>query len=134
MAAGDFSCAALQDVLVEVDRAWADNQINKDYMSFAGVLTAVKAEQTARLVELEDPEKDNTIKVYWPADCDDNLDDCDDDCVVGGPELEAKCKEYTLDICQTTGFNVKEKMFRSSNLTREQVVARGMLKKMKLLD
>lgn len=132
--AGNFDCADLQVINVAIDRAWADNQINKDYTSYAQSLTAIMTEQTASMPDLENVEKDEKVKVYWSADCSDTLADCDDDCTVGGPTPEAQCKEYQLDICKKAGFSIPEKRFRKSNLTREEVVARAMLKRMKELD
>lgn len=132
--AGDFTCAALVKVMVSIDKAWRDNQTNQDFVSYVGVLEAVRSKQTATMPDLENTEKDQTVKVYWATDCNTSLADCADDCTVGGPELEAKCKEYTLDICKKAGFTVREKAFRASKLSREEVVAKGMLKRMKELD
>jgi hypothetical protein len=132
--AGTFTCAELVKVTVAIDRVWADNQTNQDFASFVEVLNVIKSKQTARLSELEDPAKDKTIKVYWATDCNTSLSDCSDDCSVGGPELEARCKEYALDLCKKAGFTVREKTFRNSNLSREEVVAKGMIKRMKELD
>jgi hypothetical protein len=132
--AGTFTCAELLKIQVAADRIWADNQMAQDYKPEVGVLEAIRKEQTAILREIENPEKDRTLKIFWAADCNEGTEDCDDDCEIGGAELEAQCKEYALDLCQRVGFNVKEKMFRNSELTREQVVAKAMLKKMKALD
>ena len=132
--AGDFTCAELQVINVNLDEIWADNRVNKDYVSFAESLKAIMAEQSATLDLLENSEKDNEIKVYWAADCSTSLTDCVDDCVIGGPEPEAQCKNYILDICKTAGFSIKEKTFRTSNLSRDMVVAKAMMKRMKELD
>jgi hypothetical protein len=132
--AGTFTCAQLQKIMVEVDRIWADNQQAMDYIPEVGVLTAIRENQTARLAELENPEKDNVLKVFWPADCSETLDDCDDDCSIGGPEPESGCKEFELDICKKAGFSIKEKTFRTINGTKEQYVAKSMAKRLKELD
>lgn len=132
--AGNFTCAELQQIIVEVDRIWADTQQARDYQSKVNVLTAIRQEQTARLELIENPEKDRELKVYWPTDCNTNLADCDDDCVIGGPEAEAQCETYALDICKTTGFSIREKIFRTSNLSREQVVAKSLAKRLRELD
>lgn len=135
MPSGDFSCADLLKVQVAVDRIWADNQMAQDYIPQVGVLTAIRTEQTVTLVEIEDPMKDKTLKIYWAADCDDaDPEDCDDDCIVGGDEAEAQCKEYALDICKRKGFTVPDKRFRTSQLSKEEVVAKLLAKKMKILE
>lgn len=132
--AGNFTCAELVTITVAVDRIWADNTINVDYISYAEALRVIKERQTADLSALENAEKDEKIKVYFPVDCNTSIEDCDDDCDRSGPELEARCKEYELDLCKQAKFTVKEKMFRKSNLSREEVVARGLAKRLKELD
>jgi hypothetical protein len=132
--AGTFTCAALLKILVNIDRIWVDNQTNQDFISFAETLRIIKMKQTAILRDLENAEKDETIKVYWPTDCNTSIEDCGDDCDRSGPELEARCKEYTLDICKQAAFTVREKTFRALKLSREEVVAKGIAKRMKELD
>lgn len=132
--AGTFTCAQLLRVQVEVDKIWADNQLKQDYESKVDVLTAIRAEQTARLQILEEPEKDRELRVYWPADCSTSLADCGDACEIGGPEPEARCETYALDICKKAGFSIKEYTFRTSELNKEQVVAKALAKRMKELD
>lgn len=133
--AGNFSCQALQKIVVEVDRIWADNQMASEYTPKVDVLTAIRKEQTANLSEIENPEKDLELRVEWNADCNDNLDDCDgNDCTIGGPEAEGKCKNYALDICYKTGFSISEKRFRGIKTTREAVVAKSFAKRLKELD
>lgn len=132
--AGTFTCSQLLAIQAEVDRIWMDNQQKADYESKVDVLNAIRSEQTARLEVLENPEKDRELKVYWPADCSTSLADCSNDCEIGGPEPESQCETYSLDICKTAGFSVKEKTFRTNELSREQVVAKALAKRMKELD
>jgi hypothetical protein len=133
--AGTFTCAELVDVQIAMDRIWESQTLNaNDYKAEVESVIALKAKQTAQLRELEDPAKDKTINVYWVTDCNTSIAACSDDCSVGGPELEARCKEYALDLCQTAGFTVREKSFRALSVTREETIAKGMLKRMKELD
>lgn len=132
-AAGDFSAAELDAIQGLVDQYWVDNSINKDYVAHVDAALAIRENQTARLGELQG-QKDRTLDLIWVKDCVDRLGDCADDCVVGGDELEATSQSYTMDLCKTAGFNVKEKEFRSLILEREEVVAKGILSTMKQLD
>lgn len=132
--AGNFTCADLQTILINSDKAWMDNATKKDYISYSETIKAIVAEQTASFPELEKMDKDEKVKIYWAADCSTSLTDCTDDCAVGGPVPEAQCKEYELDLCKKASFSVPEKYFRKSNLTREEVVAVAMMKRMKELD
>lgn len=132
--AGTFTCAELVKIMVGIDRVWRDNQTNTDFISYAKTVEIIKQKQTAQFPQLENSEKDETVRVFWVTDCNTSIAECDDDCEVGGPELEARCKDYTLDICRKAGFTVREKTFRKLNVSRDEVVAKGMLKRMKELD
>lgn len=132
--AGNFTCAQLLKVQVELDKVWSDNQTNRDYLAKVEALQAVRTEQTAQLSALQDPTKDNIVKMIWPADCSTSLADCGNDCVIGGPEPESQCEEHSLDICKTAGFSIREKIFRTIQGTREQYVAIALAKRMKELD
>lgn len=132
--AGNFECSELLDVLVEIDRIWDDSIMKRDYESKVEALRAIREEQTAFLQILENPEKDIDLKVHWPQDCNESLADCSNRCTIGGPIAESGCKSYALDICKTAGFSINENTFRTSNLTRAQVVAKSMAKRLKELD
>lgn len=134
MSAGNFSCSELAEVQLKADAIWADASYNKDYIANVGALTAVRSEQTARLVPLEDSMKDNTVKLIWVKDCDDTTSACGTECTVGGSELESACDTHTLDICRTKGFTIDEKALRSNVISKEELIARGLLKSMKTLD
>lgn len=132
---GTFTCAELVNVQIAMDRVWASQTLDSnDYISEVESVKVIKARQTARLAELEDPAKDKTVKIHWVTDCNTSLAACSDDCSSDGPELEARCKEYELDLCQHAPFKVKEKAFRALAVTREEAVAKGLLKRMKELD
>jgi hypothetical protein len=131
---GTYDCADLQRLQVVIDKMWANNQTNVDYVSYAEALNAVRNEQTADVRMLQDPEKDRTVRVYWAKDCDTEVDDCSDDCTIGGDEPDADCKDYALDICKQVSFSVPEKRFRTSELTKDEVLAKAMLRKLKNLD
>lgn len=133
-AAGDFTAAELVAIQGLIDSYWQDNTVRKDYEAHVGAALAIRENQTARLAELQNPSKDRTIDVIWVKDCEDRLADCDDDCTVGGAELSAASESYTMDLCKTAGFNVKEKEFRTLALDREEVVAKGILRCSKQLD
>lgn len=133
--AGTFTCAELLTILVAIDRVWANGgQTMQDFQSYAESVNVIRQRQTARFPELENKERDEKVKVYWVTDCNTSIEDCGNDCEIGGPELEARCEEYELDLCKRAGFTVKEKYFRQSNLTRQEVIAKGLMKRMKELD
>lgn len=134
MSAGQLTCAELAEVQLKAEQIWADNAARKDYIANVDSINALRTEQTATLAPLEDKEKDNTVKIAWIKDCDTTIAACADECVVGGAELEASCDTHTLDICRKAGFTVEEKALRTSMFSKEELIAKGFLRKLKLLD
>ncbi len=133
--AGTFTCTALQKVIAKVDKAWMDNQQKAEYIPQVEVVTALRKEQTARLVEITDPKKDITLKIYWVKDCNTGVEDDDeDDCDISGPEAESNCKEYALDIKKMVKFSNRENMGRTNDINREDALAVQMLARMKELE
>lgn len=134
MSVGQFSCALLADVQLSADAIWANAAKNKDYIGKVGALQAIRDNQTVRLSELEDPDKNKTVKLYWVQNCDDTTSECTDECTITGIEPEASCQSMTLDICRNSTFTIEEKGFRAIAPTFEEAVAISMLRKMKSLD
>jgi hypothetical protein len=134
MSAGLFTCSALAEVQLKAEQIWADNASNKDYLAEVGTLTAIRSEQSAQLSALQDPDKDNTVKIIWVKDCDETVAACTDECSVGGNELESACDTHALDLCGKVGFTIDEKDLRSNVISKEELVAKAFLRKIKLLD
>lgn len=133
--AGTFTCSALQKVQARIDKVWLDNQQSADYIPEVEIINALRKEQTARLKEIEDPEKDITLKIYWVQDCNTGVEDDDgDDCDFTGPEAETKCKEYALDIKKMVKFSVKENLGRTNEIGREEALAVEFMARFKELD
>jgi len=136
---GNFTPALLQKTVAKMDELWADNQTVNDYVPEVGVLTAIRAEQTAKLSVIENPEKDKVLKIIWAADCGGEVEDCTDGeadqfCDWTGPQAEARSKDYALDECSTIPFTIEESVFYTSELNQQEVLAVQMLNAMKKLD
>lgn len=130
-----LTCAALLQAKNRVEQIWNDPQAVTEYTAEVGALTTIMARQTAKFQELQDPQKDKSIRVMWLTDCnDDDAADCSNECNTGGQEIDDRCQDYALDMCLTKGFNVREKIFRSSTWDFQEVIARSFLLKMKSLD
>lgn len=134
MSAGSLSCAELVEVQLKADNMWQDAAYKKDFIADVEALTAIRSEQTVRFPDLETSEKDNTIKIAWIKDCDETIENCGTECTVGGAYAEAACDTHTLTLCKKVGFSVKEKDFRNSIFSKEEVIAVQLMRKMKLLD
>lgn len=133
--AGVFTPANLLAVKAKATELWNDSQLQPDYVANVGALQAIKQEQTAILTPLQEAEKDNTLIIDWLQDCDETIEeDPADDCVVGGEEGEAGNKTYALNINFRSGFTIDEKKFRTIRYSKEEMVAKHMLRKMKAMD
>jgi hypothetical protein len=133
--AGNFDCSKLLEIKAKVTEIWNEGVINAEYIPDVEPALAILSGQTARLQVLENPEKDRELKVYWVDDCDDtDPEDCTDQCTIDGEEIGDNCVNYELTECFEKSFSITEEMFRTSLLTQEEVVARALLKKMKLMD
>lgn len=134
MSAGINTCALLAKVQLEADSIWADNAKQKDYIGSVETLTAIRANQTVRFDELENPMKDKTVTLYWNDMCDTETTTCTDDCTVGGTKPGTLCQDYSLNICREVDFSVDEKAYRAVASTFEEAIAKSLLYKMKVLD
>ena len=134
--AGYFDCGKLLEVKAKVQEIFAgEGVIKSEYVVDVEPIQAIKENQTADFTILENPEKDREVKVMWLDDCDDtDPEDCTDMCSIDGEEIGDNCQNYALTECFEKAFTVSERKFRTSNWTKEEVVARAMLKKMKLMD
>jgi hypothetical protein len=132
---GEFSCASLVMVQTKAEAMWKDAAFNKHNKTQAIAAQAVLLEQTAEIdPNIEDPDKDNVVRVYWAEDCSDDVQDCTDECTITGVEAQATCKDYEITLCREKEFSVSDKVFRTSKLSREDVLAKQMAKALQRLD
>jgi hypothetical protein len=133
---GTFDCGKLLEVKAKVAEIFnGEGVISKEYIPDVEPALAILSSQTANFEVLAQPEKDREVKVYWLDDCDDEDPvDCTDQCSIDGEEIGDQCANYALSECFEKTFTVTEERFRTSLWSREEVVARAMLKKMKLMD
>lgn len=132
--AGDFSCADLVKVTVKMQDIWAGSAVEKQYRGNVDAALAVLSEQTAKFAPLEDPNKDNVVRVEWIDDCDNTIDNCTDECTITGTESQATCKDYEITICKETSYVISDRKFRDKNVDFQEVMARGWANKLKILD
>lgn len=133
---GTFDCSKLLEVKAKVEEIWkGEGVINAEYIPDVEPALAILQNQTAELEVLTDPRKDRHLKVWWNDDCDtDDPVACTDQCTIDGEEIGDNCQDYELDECFEKSFKITEERFRTSNNSPEEVMARALLKKMKLMD
>lgn len=131
---GEFSCADLVMVQTKAEAMWKDASFNKMNQTQAVTAQAVLLEQTAEFEDVEHPDKDNVVRVYWAEDCSDDVQDCTDECETGGQEAQATCKDYEITLCREKGFTISDKRFRTSKLDKQDVLAKQWAKALQKLD
>lgn len=132
-----LTCAQLQKVVAKIDRIWADPIAKEDYSSDVGVLEALRKEQTAKIEELTNPDKDKEIRIWWLKDCADTVNDCEDDaddCEFSGDEVSQACEDYALDICINVKFSIEDNVFRTNEANADEALAKALARRLKLLD
>lgn len=133
--AGDFSCADLQSINLKVEEIWADAAQNKDYIANVDAAKILMANQSGNIKVIEDPIKDRVVHLMWLQDCaDHDGDDCEDDCDVGGPEIQVDCRDYTMTLCHKDGFSIAEKKFRGLEYDIDEVIAKQLMSVSKGMD
>lgn len=131
---GDFSCSQLLVIQAKAEQLFGDDVRRADVTPYSGAALAVLENQTATFTELQDPDKDREIKVTWVQSCDPTVSDLGDSCEIDGSEAGSFCQNYALNIFKETSFSINENVFRTSTLTREEVVAKEMAVRIKALD
>lgn len=132
---GNIDCAITPEVKLALAQVWDDGgSVSAEYVAVTDAVRAIKANQTARFRLLEDPDKDYDLKVWWPDDCREGTDDCEDECAVDGPVAGTQCVNYPLTDCFGYSWGITEEMFRTSDMSEDQLIAVEVLKAMKVMD
>lgn len=133
MPAGDFSATQLTAITLKAQEMWAKNPGQTPPPNVATV-NAVKANQNARLADLEEKDKDKQVKITWVNSCALAVSDCTPDCEITGPELESDAVTYDLDLCKEVRFSVNETKLRTNTLTFDELAAPGLSAAIASLD
>ena len=133
---GNIDCAITVEQKLALAQVWDDGgSVSAEYVAVTDAVRAVRTNQTARFKLLEDPDKDYDLKIWWPDDCrEGEPDDCEDECAVDGDVAGTQCVDYALTDCFGWSWAITEKMFRTSDMTPDQLVAVEILKAMKIMD
>ncbi len=130
-----FSCADLLVAQAKAEEIWADNAQNGDYVAYADAVVAIAQNQTAKLDPIVGKQdKDNSLKLIWLTDCDLEVQDETSDCFPDGPDSTANCVTYEPTFAIEVPFKITEETLRTSIYNKDEVLARKMLKAMKLIE
>jgi hypothetical protein len=132
--ANTFSPAELCEIKVKVSTMWKDAQVMNQYKANVTGLTAIRANQTARITPLESNEKDYKVSVKWITTGNLVVSNAGPNCELEEPELAAASKSYALDSFRSTGFSLNEDDLKSTIYSKEEVVAQATLAALKILD
>lgn len=134
MAAGDFSPSVLSKIMLRAEEVWSTGIRSQQYKANSVAAQAVLANQNARITQLEDPEKDLTVRIHWVDTCGAEAEDCESNCTLDGPEVESKGQDLVLDLCKKVDFSVDAEKTRTNIYNVEQIAAEAMAAKLKVLD
>ena len=130
-----FSSANLVEIQLKTDVIWKDAQVNAFYKAEVEGLRAIRENSAATITPLEDTTKEYKVSINWVTT--NNLvvsDGVVDNCVIDGPQVSSAKKPYVLDIFKKVDFSVTEQELKGSIFSREEVVAKGLLEALRLLD
>lgn len=136
MAKGDFTPTELVEIQTTLEAKWKEPQFAKEYTPRGETAKAIKENSTATFQELENPDKQREVAVKWADWCDDtattttNTDAC---AHAGADEADPKTKTYALNTFLEDKFTVNQEDFQTSVLSEQEVVANGLMAKMKNL-
>ena len=137
---GNFDCARLQEIKAKLNSAFVNNGVvDADMTADVASLRMAQDIQTATFTPLQDPNKDNFVKLVWLDNCsEDAAEECStDECAIDGVEGGTQCADYELDIClESPGFKVTEKKFRGmgNTIDMDMEVARMLARELQKMD
>jgi hypothetical protein len=136
-AAGDFDESEILEYKLKAEEKWAEGKFTDDIKPHCDAAITQLEKQTARVQELNNPDKDNIVNLTWIKSCGLDTDDFDqttDVCDIEGPELESDSKEYEMTMSQKFDFSVDDEKIRTNMYERVEQVAHGFLKADKQLS
>lgn len=129
--AGDFVASEIQQYKVKAEEMWADGKFADDMMPHCDAAILQLNNQTAKFKEMDDPDKDNTVKVTWIKSCGieaEEFDAATDICDISGAELETDSQDYEMTLSAKADFSVDAEKIRTNTYEREEQVAHGFLR------
>lgn len=133
----DFSCAELFAIKTKLPEIWKDSQVSADYEADIVPIQAIRENQTAIMTPLESASKDNMMTVEWISTCPNEVKDCDElenPCVIDGEEKDVVCKDYENDLCFYTEIKVRDDVFRTLSISRDEYLGREFNQALKDMD
>lgn len=134
---GNFVASEIQQYMLKAEEMWAEGKFSDDLMPHCDAAIKQLETQSAKFKEMDDPDKDNTVKVTWIKSCGIEVDDFDpttDICDITGPELETTSEEYEMTKSKKVDFSVDDEKIRTNTYERAEQVAHGFLRMDKQLS
>lgn len=133
MAAGDFTATQLMQITLKAQQMWTTNTTQTPEPNTVTVKTVLQ-NQNARIADLEDKEKDKSVKITWVNACAIAVQDCTPDCEITGDELSTAGQTYDLDLCKEVTFGVNETALRTNSMNFDDLAAPGLNMAINALD
>jgi len=133
MAASGLANSNLSAILLKMDNAWKDNQVNSDYIGYVDAIKAIKAEQTAVLTPIQGNSSLN-MNLTWLNNTGITTAAVTDICTMTGTEATVGGKTITIASKRKAGFKISDTELRTSVFNVEDLVASNLMQASKALD
>lgn len=125
--AGYFDETIQQAIRIRQSQLAFGDRTDLQFMPQIESLKSVMANETQKITQLENSNKDVTVEVEWINACQIGTTSCTN-CTFGGTELSTNVETYTLNLCQESKFRVFENPMRTNDFSVEELVALGFVK------
>lgn len=129
-----IDCGYLATVQAMAAEKWTNPIQQIDFIAQADAAKAVLENQRVRFEELQSKTKKKVVSVEWQTTCGAALEDCTDDCTIGGEDVSPVCKEYEISCLKEYPFKIYDRVYREKTIDTQEATAVQMLTGMKLLD
>lgn len=108
---GAFDETILLNQRVKAEALMMDDRIKQQFIPQYDVIKAIKAAQTAQIMQPLSLRKDVDTTLMWENFCDIKAENCATDCTVGGEKSSTNVQDYSLSFCKEVGFSMSEDDF-----------------------
>lgn len=130
----NFEAAALAAIALRAEAMWTGAQALNNPVN-AEAARAVLVNQTAQFREFDDyTTKNKKVNVTWLDTCDLVDEECEPNCEITGPEIDAQVEEYEPTICRKIDFSVDETAGRDDIYTVQEKSAAALSRAIGKLD
>lgn len=124
---GAFDETILLNLRARADQIMFDDRIKQQFIPQINAIEAVKAAQTATVLQGNSRTKKRAVDVFWDNYCDIVAED-NEDCIIGGNESSTNLQEYDVTWSKVVQMSFDEENFIDNEFDVQEHIAKGFLK------